>query len=111
MFEVDLVKLCSHILNRSGPSREYNHPKVVLKQPIALREDYYFVRCWIERRKRKATVQLQIHKIKLEFGLFKNNEFHRTVWTKFKKDYHVSKASMSALLDWVISYQYYNNQR
>lgn len=42
--EADHVKLCSHILNRSGPSREYDHPKVVLKQPTALREDCYSVR-------------------------------------------------------------------
>ena len=41
MSEADHVKLCSHILNRSGPSRKVNHPKVVLKQPTALREDFY----------------------------------------------------------------------
>lgn len=111
LFEADHVKLCRHILNRSGPSREYNHPKVVLKQPTTLRVDCYSVRDWIERRKRKATVQLQIHKIKPELGLFKNNEFDRTAWTKFKRDYHVSKASMRALLDWGIPDQYYSNQR
>ena len=109
--EADHVKLCSHILNRSGPSREYNHSKVVLKQPTALREDCYSVRDWIERRKRKATTQLQIHKIKPEFGLFKNDEFDKTAWTKFKREYHVSKASMRVLLDKGIPDQYYKNQR
>ena len=58
MSKADHVKLCSHILNCSGSSREYDHPKVDLKQPTTLREDYYYVRDWIERRKRKATAQL-----------------------------------------------------
>jgi len=52
--EADHAKLCSHILNHSGPSRKYQHPKVVLKQPTIVREDCYSVKDWIERKKQKA---------------------------------------------------------
>jgi len=55
LFKADHAKFCSHILNRLDPSREYHHPKVVLKQLTTMKEDCYSVRDWIERRKRKAT--------------------------------------------------------
>ena len=55
--KADHSKLCRHILNRSGPSRKLLHPKVVVKQPTIVVEDYYLVKEWIERRKKKATVR------------------------------------------------------
>lgn len=109
--EEDHAKLCRHILNRPGPSRAYNYPKVVIKQPTSLLENCYSVKDWIERRKRKATAQLQLHKIRPELGLFKDDEFDPAAWKKFKKDYHVSKASMRALLEWGIPEHYWSNQR
>ena len=55
--KADHAKLCRHILNRSGPSRKLPHLKVVVKQPMIVIEDYYSVKEWIERWKKKATAR------------------------------------------------------
>lgn len=111
--EEDHAKMCKHILNRSGASRRYNYPKVVIRQPSTVVEDCYSVKEWIERRKRKATARMQLHIIRPELGLFVNDgkEFAKGAWKKFKKDFHVSRASMRVLLDWGPGELYYVNQR
>ena len=101
MSEADYAKLCRHILNRSGPSRKLPHPKVVVKQPTTMVEDYYLVNEWIERRKKKATACFQLHLIRPELGLYTddNKQFVQIAWKNFKKEFSVSKASMCVLLD------------
>lgn len=109
--EWDHEKLCNHILHRDGPSRTLLWPKVVLKQPTTVREDCYSVKDYVERLKRKACAQLQLHKIKPELGIFKNDVFNQIAWKKFKKDYRMTKASMRALLGWGVPEKYYKDQR
>lgn len=109
--ETDHEKLCKHILHRSGPSRDLRYPKVVLKQPKSVKEDCYAIKDYIERRKRKAIAQLQLHKINPELGIFKNDVFDSVAWKKFKNDFHVTKASMRVLLEWGVPELYYANQK
>ena len=111
--EADHAKMCRHILNKSGSSRTYKYPKVVVKQPNSVVEDCYSVKDWIERRKRKATARMQLHKIRPDLGLFINDgkEFVDSAWKKFKQDFHVSKASKRVLLEWGPPDLYYTNQR
>ena len=101
LFKAHHVKLCRHILNRSGPSRKLPHPKVVVKQPTTVVKDYYSVKEWIERRKKKATACFQLHLIRPELGLYTDGkkQFVQIAWKNFKKEFSVSKASMHALLD------------
>ena len=111
--EADHAKLCRHILNRLGPSRKLLHPKVVMKQPTIVVEDCYSMKEWIERRKKNATECFQLHLINPNLGLYidGNKQFVQTAWKNFKKDFHVSKAPMSVLLDWDPTDLYYTNQR
>ena len=111
--KADHAKLYRHILNRSGPSRKLPHPKVVVKQPTTVVEDYYSVKEWIEHRKKKATTRFQLHLIRPELGLYTdgNKQFVQIAWKNFKKELLVSKASMRVLLDWGPTDLYYTNQR
>lgn len=109
--EADHAKLCKHILCRSGPSRMWKHPKVVIKQPTTLREECYTVKEWIERRKRKAVAQAELQKIKPNLQLFKNGSLDEPAWKKFKADYWVSKESKHVLLDWAIPDSFWTNAR
>ena len=109
--EVDHAKLCRHIFNWSGPSRKLLHPKVVVKHPTTVVEDCYSMKEWIERRKKKAMVCFQLHLIRPDLGLYTDNnkQFVQTAWKNFKKDFHVSKASMRVLLNWGPIDLYYTN--
>ena len=111
--EADHAKLCRHILNRSGPSRKLPHPKVIVKQPTTMVEDCYSVKEWIEHRKKKATAGFQLHLIRLELGLYTddNKQFVQIAWKNFKKEFSVSKASTRMLLNWGPTDLYYTNQR
>ena len=111
--EADHVKLCRHILNRSGPFWKLLHLKVVVKQPMVVVKDCYSVKEWIECRKKKATVHFQLHLIRPKLGLYtdRNKQFVQTAWKNFKKEFFVSKASMHVLLDWGPTDLYYTNQR
>lgn len=109
--ERDHEKFCKHILNRSGPSRDLINPKVVLKVPKSVVQDCYHYKDYIERRKRKTIAQLQLHLIKPELGIFKNEIFDEAAWKQFKKDYHVTKASMRVLLEWGIPDVYWGQQK
>ena len=96
------AKLCRHILNWLGPSWKLLHPKVVMKQPMTVVEGYYSVKEWIERRKKKPMARFQLHLIRPDLGLYSDDkkQFVQTAWKNFKKDFHISKASMHVLLDW-----------
>ena len=85
--KADHVKLCRHILNRSGPSRKLPHPKIVVKHPTTVVEDCYLVKEWIECRKKKGTARFQLHLIRLELGLYTdgNKQFVQIAWKNFKK--------------------------
>ena len=111
--EADHTKLCRHILNRSGPSRKLLHPKVVVKQPTTVVEDFYSVKEWIERQKKKAMAHFQLHLIRPELDLYTNGnkQFVQIAWKNFKKEFSVRKASMRVLLDWGPTAFYYTIQR
>ena len=96
-----------------GPSRKLLHPKVVVKQPTTVVEDYYSVKEWIERQKKKATARFQLHLIRPELGLYTdgNKQFVQIAWKNFKKEFSISKASMRVLLDKGPTDLYYTNQR
>ena len=113
LFEADHAKLCRHILNRSSPSRKLLQLKVVVKQPMTIVVDCYLVKEWIERQKEKATTCFQLHLIRPDLGLYTdgNKQFVQIAWKNFKKEFFVSKASMSVLFDWGPIDLYYTNQR
>lgn len=74
------AKMRKHILNQSGPSCKFKHPKVVVKQPTTVVEDCYLVKKWIERRKRKGTACLQLDLIRPMLGLFTNGNKQSWSW-------------------------------
>lgn len=56
---------------------------------------------YIGRKKRNVIAQLQPHKINPELGIFKDKLLIDVgLWKKFNKDYHVTKVSIRALLEW-----------
>ncbi|KAG0573035.1 hypothetical protein KC19_VG143100 [Ceratodon purpureus] len=109
--EADLQKLCKHILHKSGPSRKYINPKVVIKQNTNVLEDCYSVREWVQRRKREAVAKEELNKIKPTLHLIKRGVLDVPAWKHFKKAYHVSKESKHVLLDWGIPDSYWTNSR
>ena len=111
--EADHAKMCRHMLNRSGPSRTLNYPKVVVKQPATLLRDCYSYKDWIERRKRKVTARFQLNRLRPDLGIFTadGSEYVEEAWKKFKKDFNVTKASKRVLLDWGVPDSYYTLAR
>ena len=57
---------------------------------------------WIEWKKKKAKARFQLHLIRPNLGLYTdgNKQFVQIAWKNFKRDFHVSKASMCVFLDW-----------
>lgn len=55
---------------------------------------------WIERRKRKQLVRLELNIIDPKFGLFhSNSDFRPQKWKKFKDDYSITSATMRVLTE------------
>ena len=98
--EKDHVDMIHHVLNKAGPSRLFKYPKVVIKQPKRVLESCYTYGEWLERRERKHVVRKELQKIKPSLAFFdKHGKYNRYNWQRFKQEYHVSSASMRALLD------------
>ena len=98
--EEDHRKLCLHLLHRSGPKRTLRYPKVTIKQTSKVLKDCYSAREWLERRKRKALVKKELHKLNPSLGLLdKAGCLQEDRWKQFKVDYNVTRASMRVLLE------------
>lgn len=100
MSEADHSQMIRHILNRSGEKRAFRWPKVVIKQPSTVLESCYTVAEWIERRKRKQLVRRELQKLRPQLAFFDaERNFVPENWKRFKREYHVSAATMRQLLD------------
>lgn len=98
--EDDHRKMLLHILNRSGPKRTQKWPKVVVKKPNSVLDNCYSEKEWVERRKRKQLVRKELNKIQPNFAFFDvSGNFRQERWKQFKKDFHVTSATMRVLLD------------
>ena len=93
--EEDHKKLILHVLGRSGESRAFGYPKVIVKQTSKVLEDCYSAKEWLERWKHKIIVRRELNKLKPSLGFFNAaGAFQPQRWKKFKHDYNVTRVSM-----------------
>ena len=86
----DHRKLCLHLLHRLGLKRTLRYSKVTIKQTSKVLKDCYSTREWLERRKRKALVKKELHKLNSNLGLMDGGRcLQEDRWKQFKVDYNV----------------------
>ena len=96
----DHRRLAEHILNRPDDKRKWDYPKVLMKKSNAVVESCYSYKDWIERRKRKALVRRELNNIQPGLNFFRaDGELILDRWKKFKRDYHVTSATMNVLTE------------
>ena len=97
----ELSKLAGHLLNQMGGKRTHSYPKVTMKSISLVQDDYYSIKEWIERHKRKNLVIKELHNIDPTLGLLNsrnrssvrtgrrlrmNAYFPTPQWTSFLRD-------------------------
>jgi hypothetical protein len=97
--EDDLKRLASHLLKLENPKWTVPYPKVTMKKLTQVVPECVSVKDRLERCKRKQAVRKQLNLLKPSLGLYSSEgNFKKAKWKAFKKEYHVTPASLNALL-------------
>ena len=68
-----------HLLHCSRPKHTFKYPKVTIKQTSKVLKDYFSVGEWLKRRKRKALVKKELHKLNPSLELMDGGDAFRKI--------------------------------
>ena len=96
----DLSKLAEHILHQNPGSKNKDYPKVTIKLLSVVQESCYTAREWVERRKRKHKVKMELHALDASLRLMSSlNKLNHEKWREFKRSRNFTSATMNVLLE------------
>ena len=96
----DLERLAKHLLNQCGEKQKFPYPKVMIKSISSVLESCYNTKEWVERRKWKQLVKLELNNIDKTLGLMNaDGELIHEKWKVFKRARNITSKSMNVLLE------------